>query len=276
MRLPQALLLGLLSCTLAAPAAAQASDPAPELPWKQGGVYLGGFLTRYDSTVRLGADAAGLALEVNLEDAFGLDSSSQDLRFGAFWRFGESQRHEVTIDYLRSSRSASKTLQEDITIGDTTYPAGTGVSVDSTLSIIRASYSYSFVLDDRIDLAASFGLYTMPFSFEFAGVSNTENEDFTAPLPVFGLHADYAITPDLFLRQRIDLFYLEYGDFRGGLADIYLGLEWFPWEHVGIGLGFENFRLGIEAENDSYPGMSLNGNVKYQQTGLFGYLTYAF
>lgn len=266
----------LLACAFGAlSTGAVASDTGTEseLPWKRGGVYLGGFLNRYDSTVRLGSEAAGLGLEVNLEDAFGLDTSTQDLRFGAYWRFGETSRHKVTLDYYKSSRSASKVLQQDVTVGDTTYPEGTEVSLDSSLSIIKASYAYSFIMDERLDLSASFGIYTMPFSFEFQGVTNNENSDFTAPLPVIGLHADIAISPDFFLKQSIDLFYLEYGNFQGSLADIYLGVEWYPWKQFGIGLGFESFRIAVEAEGQE---IDLTGDVKYAQNGLFGYLTYAF
>jgi hypothetical protein len=170
---------------------------------------------------------------------------------------------------------ASKTLEDDITIGDTTFPAGTTVSAETSLRIIKATYAYSFFLDDRVDLAASAGIYTMPFSFSFEGVSTNEKQDFTAPLPVVGLHLDFAIKPNVFLRQRLDLFYLEYGQFKGGLGDISIAVEWFPWKNVGFALGYESLRIGIEATGSDYPEMELKGNVKYQQNGMFIYVTVA-
>ncbi|MCY2960481.1 MAG: hypothetical protein NTY35_09985 [Planctomycetota bacterium] len=271
--LPAWLMLACALGALSTAAAASDTDTGSDLPWKRGGIYLGGFLNRYDSTVRLGSEAAGLGLEVNLEDALGLDTKTQDVRVGGYWRFGETSRHKVSLDWIKSDRSASKVLEEDITVGDTTFTQGTKVGLESSLSILRASYSYSFIMDERLDLSAAFGLYTMPFSFKFQGVSSSESSDFTAPLPVVGLHADIAITPEFFLKQSVDLFYLEYGGYTGSLADIYLGVEWYPWKHLGIGLGFESFRLGIEADGQE---IDLEGNVKYAQNGLFGYLTYAF
>lgn len=264
----------MLACAvgvLAPRAAASETEPASELPWKRGGVFIGGFLTRYDSTVSLGGDNA--SLELNLEDAVGLDTTTQDLRLGGYWRFGETSRHKVSLDWIQSKRSSSKILGQDVTIDDTTYPEGTELSLDSSLSIIRASYAYSFIMDERLDLSASFGIYTMPFSFEFQGITSSESSDFTAPLPVIGLHADIALSEDVFLKQSVDFFYLEYGNVTGSLADVYLGLEWYPWEHFGLGLGYESFRIGLDAEGQD---IDLDGSVNYAQNGLLFYLTYAF
>ena len=251
-------------------------DQKTELPWKRGGIFVGGFLSRFESSVRLGSDSLGAGLEVNLEDAFNLESSATDWRLGGYWRFGETMRHKASLDFNSSKRTASKVTEEDITIGDSMIPACTEISAESSVGIIRAAYSYSFFLDERVDLAASFGIYAMPFDFEFTGVDTSETEDFTAPLPVIGLTIDFAITPELFLIQRANLFYLEYGDFRGGLADLYFGLEWFPWKHFGVGLGLNSFRVKVEADGEDYPGADLVGDVGYQQTGLLMYLTYAF
>lgn len=274
-RAKSASILALALLALCRPALAGEKDPM-ELPWKRGAVYLGGFLARFDGSVRLGSESAGAGLEVNLEDAFGLDSSTSDLRFGGYWRIGESMRHRVALDYFGSKRTSSKVLEDDVTIGDSQIPAGTQISAESSFGILRASYAYSFFMDERLDLAASFGIYTMPFKFDFNGATTSETEDFTAPLPVVGLNIDFAINPDLFLVQRANLFYLEYGDFRGGLADLYFGLEWFPWKHFGAGLGLSSYRIAIESDGEDYPGVDLVGDVKLQQSGLFFYLTYAF
>lgn len=263
-----------LACALGAlnpPAAASETETESDLPWKRGGVFIGGFLNRFDSSLSLGGDNA--ALEVNLEDAVGLDRTTQDLRLGGYWRFGETSRHKVSLDWIKSERSSSKVLEEDVTIDDTTYPAGTELSLDSSLSIIRASYAYSFMMDDRLDLSASFGIYTMPFSFEFEGITNSESSDFTAPLPVIGLHADIALAEDLFLKQSVDFFYLEYENITGSLADVYLGLEWYPWKHFGLGLGYEGFQISLDAEGET---IDLDGSLTYRQNGLLFYLTYAF
>src|SRR5262245_23300769 len=210
--------------------AQEQTPPAPkELPWAKHGLILGGYLAAYDTSVRFGSQALGTGIELDLEDALDVDTSTQNLRFGGFWRVSDNLRHTISLDYNTSKRTASKTLTEDVTIGDTTYPAGQTVSSETKLGIIRAAYGYSFVLDERLDLSARVGVYTMPMSFKFNGLAGTEKDDFTAPLPTVGVKADIAITPSLFLRQSMDLFYIKYGDFTGQLTDISLGLEYQPW-----------------------------------------------
>jgi len=250
-----------------------AQEPEKELPWARHGVFVGGYLARYDSTVRFGSESLGTGIEVDLEDAFDLDTETRTLRFGGFWRVSDNMRHTVSLDYLSEKRKASNTLDEDVTIGDTTFPAGTTVSSETELGILRAAYAYSFVLDERLDLAGRFGIYTMPMSFEFKGLSGSEKQDFTAPLPTFGVKADVAITPKFFLRQSLDLFYLKYGRFEGSLTDISLALEYKAWKHWCFGLGLNSFRIGVRADDD-YPELDLTGEVEYTQNGLLGYLRF--
>ncbi len=270
----------LAACSLVFPARADDLAEAPRqandrMPWKRWAVQLGGYVSRLESTVRLGSASAGAALELNLEKAFGLQSSTTAVRAGAYARVSENLRHRVALDFYGSTRVASKTLTEDITVGATTFSAGSTVSSTTTLDIVKASYAYSLLLDERVDLAASAGLYTMPFGFRFERASTVEAQDFTAPLPVVGLHLDFAMTPSVFLRQRLDLFYLAYGQFKGSLGSATLAVEWFPWPLVGVALGYESLNIGVEARSDDYPGLDLRGNIKYLQNGLFAYVTVA-
>jgi hypothetical protein len=78
------------------------------------------------------------------------------------------------------------------------------------------------------------------------------------------------------LRQRLDLFYLEVSGFKGAMLDAYLGLEWLPWEHVGLGLGYNSFNLSLEVESDPSIDVGLTGSARYTRSGLLLYLTYAF
>lgn len=81
---------------------------------------------------------------------------------------------------------------------DSGFRIGTGVGLD----IYELAYSYSFLQDDRIDLAVGIGFYIMPMDFglKVSGLVDEEgSERFTAPLPVLGLRMDVALTPKWFL-----------------------------------------------------------------------------
>ncbi len=72
-------------------------------------------------------------------------------------------------------------------------------------------------------------------------VNVDESETFTAPLPTFGLRADFAITPEWFLRSSFEIFYLEIKEFTGHIYESKVALEYCPWKHLGFGLAFDVF-----------------------------------
>ena len=109
-----------------------------------------------------------------------------------------------------------------------------------------------------------------------AGVEKQEEESFTAPLPVIGFRLDVATAKNWKVLTRVDLFYLEYDQFTGGLADVYFGVEWNPFKHVGFGLGYNNVTYRVEAEGTDSAGLGWSGKVDLSITGLLFYAKYFF
>ena len=189
-------------------------------PWERFSFNLGGFITSINSDVSLGAK--GLGIEVNLEDALDMDSSVSVFRVDGLWRFSRNLRHRLDLGWFDISRDGSTTLLQDIEIGDTIFPLGTEVTSSFDLQVFKGAYSYSFFQDDRMDIGVSFGLFVMPVAFKidaFGAFEGHERESITAPLPVLGLRADFAITPKLFLKYHLDFFYLEIDQFEGAVTD---------------------------------------------------------
>lgn len=240
-----------------------------EKPWKKFSFSVGGFFNAMDSSVRIGTKNIGL--EVDVEDALGFDTTTAVFRMNTFWRFKKNLRHRLDLSWFAIRRDGSKTLLEDFEIGDTEFPVNTVIESNFDIDVFRAGYSYSFFQDERMDLAVAGGLYIMPISFKISASGVFEGEekaDITAPLPTLGLRLDYSITPKWFLRNHFGVFYLQISDYRGGIMSGGSAIEWQPFKHVGLGLGFEYFRLGIEAENDSnYPGIDFSGSIKFHYFG---------
>jgi hypothetical protein len=185
----------------------------------------------------------------------------------------------VDLDYLYFNRDATKTIGKDIVVDNVTLAVGTQVETTFNYQIIRAAYSYSFFQDDRMDLAGSFGFFVMPIKFEMSAPglgSDAGDFNFTAPLPAFGLRGDFAITPRWMLRTNLDFFYLEYESFKGALVDTRIAVEYNPWEHFGFGLGLDSFRLKLTAEDEDYPSVDFQGNIKSQFFGVQLYARYFF
>lgn len=248
-----------------------------QIPWEKVGASAGVFLSALDSSVRIGS---GLGVDIDVEEALGLDSTNTVFRADALWRFTENRRHRLDLIWFAFRRDGNRQILEDIPIEDDdgnviTIPTGTTVDNFFDLDIYQLNYSYSFFQDDRIDLAAGIGVYVMPINFgiKVSGLVEEEAEEkFTAPLPVLSLRMDVALAPQWFIRSGAQVFYLEYDDFVGSILQFRTALEYNPWEHVGIGLGFDTFGFRLEADGEDWPGIDLKGNVEFNYAGLQLYL----
>lgn len=261
-------LLGVLSAAIFA----AETEEAPTMPWKKSGLRIGGQVATADSSLTLGIN--NLGVNVNLEEALGLDTSVRSGYAYFFFRNSKSPKHRFDLSWVTLQRDSSKTLGQDITIGDTTFPLGTTVRSSYNMDIFKSSYSYSFIQDDRVDLAISAGLYILPVSFSIeatGAVQGNEADSITAPLPVFGFRGDIALTPKWILHQRAQVFYLEYDNYSGGVTDLGFGIEWRPLKHVGVGIDLSSFTMRVHAEGDDYPGLDFIGDMRFETVGLMLY-----
>jgi hypothetical protein len=246
-------------------------------PWKKFGFNLGGSFNLNNSRVQLGVNNLGLSIDA--EELLGLDTHTTSFMFEAYWRFTKNLRHRFDFEWKSYRRSGNTTLLRDIDVGDHTIPLGSTVDTTFDLDVFRLSYSYSFFQDDRMDLAFAIGAYIVPVNFDLKAqglVNVVESESITAPLPVVGLRFDFALTPKWFLRNSLDIFYLEIDDFRGGITDVKIRLEYDAFKNVGFGLSAEYFWLLIEGEDTVYPGVDFEGTFEYQNLGILAYVKVYF
>lgn len=269
--------LALLATTLASHCEESAPEGKKYLPWEKGSIKFGGFVAAFDSNLGFGInDAAGVTF--NAEELFGLDSSLTVFRVEAMYRPGESKRHQVDFTYASYHRDGSATLSEDIMINGNTYPVGARVESIFDFDIIRGTYSYAILQDERMRIALGLGIYAVPVEYglsieTYGGRSSVEGADTTLPLPALALRGEFQLIPRLFLYAGIDAMYLEVSDFKGSLLDVNLGLEYRPWKHVGFGVGYNGMSVRAEAESDSsdYPGADFVGSIDVRFSGLMLY-----
>ncbi len=273
MKLIMGVFLGaiLVITSFPAPLAAQSTD-SKDKPWERFSLSLGGFITTLDSTIVLGTKETGSGIEINVEDALGLDSELTVLRGDAFVRLGSSMRHRLDFSYYDLRRSSTRTLSKELEIGGNTYPIGTTVDSSLDFQVIKGGYSYSILQDNRVDIALGGGLFVLPIDFEIkaAGRGSTA-ESITAPLPYIHLRADIALTPKFFLRQTYELFWFRLNSFEGSMINGLIALEYNPWKYFGFGLGYNIFRVALKAEGADYPGIDFTGKLELNYGGLLLY-----
>lgn len=268
-----------LLMALPAPVLAADTDPA-DLPWETAYLNLGYYWATLNSSLRFGETALGLGVDLDVENLLSLDSSKGSFRVEGAWRFSKNKRHKIELGWFRFHRDGSTVVIEPIPIppeiGDDIPPG----QFNSTFNfdILKAKYEYSFLLDDRVDLNVGAGLFVMPFEIglfvEAGGAGSREiKESVTAPLPVLSAGFDIVLTPQWYLRQQSDFFYLDIDNYEGGILDIQFAVEYLPWKNVGFGLGVDYLSIFVEADgNTSVPGVDFNGKINFETTGLQLYL----
>ncbi len=248
--------------------------------WETAYLNVGGYLAAMSSGFRIGGSNLGLGIDLDVEEFLGLDTNDTALRIDAGYRFGQSRRHKVDFSWFSFKRSGTKYIDTQIEIppelgGGTVGPGN--FKSKFNFDIYKLKYEYSFIFDERLDVNAGIGLFIMPMEFGFdaivSGVLDERvEESVTAPLPVLGIGFDLAITPKWIVKQQVDLFYLEVGDFKGTIVGYNLALEWNTWEHLGFGLGLDTLRVNVESQGSDYPGIDFTGDVKFAYFGLQIYL----
>ena len=249
-------------------------------PWERFSVSLGGFGALSSSDVRIGTGVLGTGIDIDVEEALGMSISQGSFRLDALYRIGEKRRHRVGLSYFEFRREGSIVTKKEFTIGGITFPEGTGVNTFYNTGILKADYAYSFFMDERFNLAVSGGLFVMPIELGVSATFGPESYEtsITAPLPVVGFAMDFAVSPKWILKQSFEIFYLEVGDFTGGIADARFAVEWNVWKHWGFGAVLDSFRLTIESksEDEDIPGVDFIGNIKMSYIGLGLYARYRF
>ncbi|MGD8989650.1 MAG: hypothetical protein PVH57_15910, partial [Syntrophobacterales bacterium] len=209
----------------------------------------------------------GVGTLVDFEDTLGLDDARFQWYASGYYRI--APRHKVDVGFIDLSRDETKTLKETITIGDETFDVGTEVKTDFDFFVVQAAYTYSFLQDDRIDLGVTAGVFVLDLDIKVREkvLAVDESLDVTFPLPVLGLHLEYAITPKVFLTQDFRAFYLKVDTLEGLLVSLFAGVEWNVWEYVGFGAGVNYLSADLEGSGDRVLGIKLDGTVKVESAG---------
>jgi hypothetical protein len=277
-----------LLCAAASLTASAADDSANSkeesdyLPWEKGSLKIGGFVTFFDSDLSFGLNRRPGA-KINTENVLGLDSTLTSFRVEGMYRPGKSKRNQVDFYYARFHRDGEARLSKDLSIDGVTYPVGATVESVFNFDMIRGSYTYAFLQNERVRVGAGLGVYAVPLKYGLnvttaGGRSNVNGADTTLPLPSLALRAEFQVIPKLFLTASVNGMYLEVNDYTGWLADLDAGIEYRPIKHLGLGLGYSFTAVTVETKtsDSGYPGANFIGTVDVRFSGLLLYGKFSF
>lgn len=230
----------------------------------------GAFFPQTATSAQLQHSRTGIGANVDFENALGMATDKSVPIVGVRWRIGE--RWRIEAEYFELNRSATKVIDRDIQWGDTVYPVNASVSSKFNFSDLRLSAGYSFFRRPDKEVGVGAGLHIAQYDVSLtANGSATESTAVTAPLPVFGIYSQFALTERWAISARLDRFVLKYDTFDGSISAVGLDLMYQPFRHVGFGLGTRALYIDASAENNgrkaifrqSFQGPTLFMNVSF-------------
>jgi hypothetical protein len=243
----------LLAAALAAAVPATAAEGlVPEHPALRDRFYFGAgaFFPQTTTSAQLQHSTTGIGANVDFENALGMATDKAVPFAAARWRLGE--RWRIEAEYFQLNRSATKQIERDIQWGDTVYTVNTVVNSSFDFSDLRLSAGYSFFRRPDKEVGVGVGLHVAQYDVSLsANGSATESTAVTAPLPVFSIYSQFALTERWALSARLDRFVLKYDTFDGSISAVGLDVMYQPFRHVGFGLGTRALYIDASAEKNN-------------------------
>jgi hypothetical protein len=213
---------------------------------------LGGYQVRdADTIVRLETNTQSGGAYLDFNETLGGETSTTVLRMDGLYRFNE--RHGIGIGWYALKFTGSKALEKDINWAGKFYPAGTQVDSQVKFGIYKLGYQYSLFHNDKAELGASFGFHIMrtATSVVAQGINQSGGKSMTAPLPVWGMFAEYRFTPRFSAYYSYQFFFVNFQDQnRGAIQDFLFGLEYRLFRNAAVGAAYNRFGMQLEAKRD--------------------------
>ena len=266
----------LLACSIPGTASADERNPLES----KFIVDVGYFFMSTDMRVRVDGETTNVTgSDVNFDDTFGIGDFDR-FRAEASWRI--APRHLLRAMYFQNNRRATRSLDRDVTFRDETFPIGVTVTARSELTVAQLSYEYAFLRRENYELAGGIGVHyvdmglgldaTLSSQGGSASRSLDENAATQAPLPVVGLRGLWRLPHDFYISAQVQYFYLQLDPYSGSLIDLKASLVWQFTDHVGVGIGYNDFgfRFDIEDARD------FDGRLRWDYGGAIAFASFMF
>ena len=257
---------------LSGTAAAQDVHPAMESKWW---LNAGAYLAERDFDASASASVAGINREFDFEGSLGLDDAPSVFMAELGWQFAENWG--TALQYFRSSRAGSRTLDESFEWQGNTYDVGAVLEAQTKMDITRFFFARRFRDDGPHSLRLGAGIHWLDISAQVAGQArvNDQSTEFrrsvaTASVPVPNIGAWYRYSPNnrWLFSARIDWLSASIDKYSGDIWNVSAGFNFRVWEHVGVGASYQYFELSGSLKEDNW-----RGDIKTTFTGPYLYVS---
>ncbi|MBW8054320.1 MAG: hypothetical protein FVQ76_03315, partial [Nitrospira sp.] len=235
------------------------------------------FITNANTTLGVRAAGGPASVGVGLDFSRNLNVGDRETagRIDGYWRFSKRSRADWTyFKYERDGRTDALDIPIDLPPEFPSFDIGDPLVTQFDTDILKLAYTFSFLNSEKIELGVGAGLHISNIELELQDVNDPANKtavsEFTAPLPVARIILNYNISPRWRWTNSVDFFYLNIGNFEGGLTDLRSALEHHTFKNVGFGFGINRFDLDLEFESSD---TDFVGSLKSGWSGFLAYVT---
>ncbi len=184
---------------------------------------------------------------VNAEDQFGLDKTDYEAVIQAMVRVGE--RHRLRFDYFSLDRSGHTVVTDPIVFRDVVLQPGDPLDSDLSIRTFSISYEYSFIHNDKFELAGTFGVSDTDISARARVQTQArhvdQTEDQAGPFPTFGLDATYVVSKRFYFDGRAQYFKVRVDDLDGSLGIYEIDALYRLRPNISFALGYTMLRANL-------------------------------
>jgi hypothetical protein len=217
-----------------------------------------------DTTARAnGTGSRGLlGTSIDLENDLGL--KDHDILFAGGLTWNIARRHSLDLLYFELARDGSRTIGRNINFRDQTFAFQTDVHSHFETEVVRLSYGYAFIADDRQRLTGQFGVhYTkVKAGLDVAAGSVRAEADSDVPLPVIGIGYERRLGDRFLFDASGQIFRLNFDDLDGSLDNVFANFYWAPARQLSVFVGYNYYRINVDVRKEHW-----NGSFNFRYKG---------
>jgi hypothetical protein len=246
---------GLAFVSLAAVSSAAFADKSPALD--RVSIWLGGYYANNDTTLGAASKDNAINGHVNLEDDLGFKKHKVTPRARLDFLIGDSQG--FSFDFYRVDRSKTKTLTENINFLGDNYAATARVKGDLKFDFGSAAYRWWFGHENDVFGVGIGGAYfkvrtslDASASLNDESIAGRSSSSDSAWAPMLQIGWRHAFNDQWRIYADASGVKRNGGSLNGHIFNAALGLEWFPWQNVGLGAEYGITRIKLNQNKRDY------------------------
>ena len=209
--------------------------------------------------------------EIDAEDDLGLDDSA--LMPQAEITLLPGLHHLVRLSGFNTRRTASHQIDREIFFDDEVYEVNERVDSQLDLTMFGLTYGYRFIVRDRGELTATFGIQIASVDANAVVRSRVirDSESGVAPLPLAGLEGRFDFSSLWSAEARVQYLGANIEDVDGSIMDARIALTWRANPYLVFGLGYRSFSIEVDSRDVDDPGLvelKLSGPLLFARASL--------